>query len=214
MSGWVKGLALAYTIGGMASIASAEDRFGLGSPATEPEIAGWDIDVRPDGVGLPAGQGSVADGEGIYLERCAVCHGEFGEAFGRYPPLMGGDGTLKDDRPVKTIGSYWPYASTVWDYVRRAMPFGDAQSLTPDETYAVVAYLLYLNDLIDADFVLTQENLPKVEMPNAAGFVEREGHDLPPREPCMSDCVAAVKVIGRAQIIDVTPEENQQPAIE
>ncbi len=188
--------------------ARAEQRYGLGTPASEAEIAGWDIDVRPDGLGLPVGSGSVAEGEAIYLERCAYCHGEFGEAFGRYPPLMGGEDTLAKQDPVKTIGSYWPYASTVWDYVHRAMPFGDAQSLTADETYAVVAYLLYLNYLVEDDFVLTRDNLAEVEMPNAQGFFVMEGPEFEPREPCMTDCKDAVEVIGRARIIDVTPEDG------
>jgi mono/diheme cytochrome c family protein len=194
--------------------AAAGERYGLGRRATTEEIAGWDIDVRPDGTGLPAGQGSVQDGEEVYLEQCASCHGEFGEAFGRFPPLMGGFDTLTMDRPVKTIGSYWPYATTVFDYVYRAMPFGYAQSLTADQTYAVVAYLLYLNEVVDDEsFVLSDQNLASIEMPNRDGFIERHGPDLPPREACMSACKDTVKIIGRAAIIDVTPED-EQPAIE
>lgn len=190
--------------------AGAGEKHGLGRPATEQEIAGWDIDIRPDGHGLPKGQGSVLDGEEIYLEQCATCHGEFGEAFGRYPPLMGGGDSLTLDRPVKTIGSYWPYATTIYDYVYRAMPFGTGQSLTPDQTYAVVAYLLYLNDVVqDDDFVLSNENLAQIEMPNHDGFMEREGSDLPVREPCMNNCKESVEIIGRAAVIDVTPEDEQ-----
>lgn len=218
MSGWDRlpiraGLALALAAPLLLGTAGAQEgggkHYGLGTPATPEQIAGWDIDVRPDGLGLPAGSGSVLDGEAIYLERCAYCHGEFGEAFGRYPPLMGGQDSLAKQDPVKTIGSYWPYASTVWDYVHRAMPFGDAQSLSADETYAVVAYLLYLNDLVDDDFVLTQENLAQIEMPNADGFFLMEGPEFEPYEPCMKDCKDAVKVVGRARIIDVTPDKPE-----
>ena len=199
------GLALA------ASPAPAEPGgFGLGRAATPEEIAGWDVDVRPDGTGLPPGEGSVQEGEAIYLERCAACHGEFGEGAGRYPVLMGGFDSLEEDRPEKTIGSYWPYASTVWDYVQRAMPFGEARSLSDDETYAVTAFLLYLNEVVEDDFVLTRDNFTEVRLPNRDGFFMRDGPDLPSGEPCMKDCKAAVEVIGRARTLDVTPEDEQQ----
>ena len=199
------GLALAA-----APAASEPGGFGLGRAATPEEIAGWDVDVRPDGTGLPPGEGSVQEGEEIYLERCAACHGEFGEGAGRYPVLMGGFDSLEEDRPEKTIGSYWPYASTVWDYVQRAMPFGEARSLSDDETYAVTAFLLYLNEVVEDDFVLTRENFTEVRLPNRDGFFLRDGPDLPNGEPCMKDCKAAVEVIGRARTLDVTPEDEQQ----
>lgn len=123
----------------------AEGGFGLGREALPEEIAAWDIDVRPDGAGLPEDSGDVWTGEQIFLEQCAVCHGDFAEGVGRWPVLAGGEGTLTNARPVKTIGSYWPYLSTVFDYFHRAMPFGYAQSLEPDEVYAIIAYLLYSN---------------------------------------------------------------------
>ena len=126
----------------------AAKRLDIGRIATPEEIAGWDIDIRPDGQGLPAGKGTVKQGEALYMERCAACHGEFGESAGRWPILSGGNGTLASHDPVKSIGSYWPYASTLIDYIRRAMPFGNAQSLTNDELYAVTAYVLYLNDVV------------------------------------------------------------------
>ena len=212
MSAWVRWPAVlaAAAVWIFAEPAMADPKFGLGRAATPEEIAGWDIDVRPDGEGLPSGSGDVADGEAIYLERCASCHGEFGEGAGRFPVLMGGFDTLVEDRPEKTIGSYWPYATTIWDYVNRAMPFGDAQSLTADETYAVTAFLLFLNEVVDEDFVLTKENLAEVRMPNAAGFFVREGPDVPSQEPCMKDCRSRPDVIGRARILDVTPEDDQQ----
>lgn len=202
-------LAAILLICGMASPAAAES-FGLGRLATPDEIAAWDIDVRPDGLGLPEGQGSVAEGEPIFSERCAVCHGDFGEAVGRWPVLAGGRDTLRSDRPVKTIGSYWPFLSTVWDYVHRAMPFGDAQSLSADETYALTAYLLYLNDIVDDEFVLTRENFTEVKMPNAGGFIpddRMESAVWKNRDPCMSDCKPEVKITARAAVIDVTPED-------
>lgn len=123
MSNSLKGL-IACTISltlMMPAVAEANDRLGFGAPVAKEVIAGWDIDVRPDGVGLPAGKGSASDGEELYVEQCAACHGEFGEGSGRYPILMGGFDTLKTSDPVKTVGSYWPYATTLYDYIRRAI---------------------------------------------------------------------------------------------
>ena len=149
-----------------------ERKLDIGRAATPAEIAGWDIDVRPDGQGLPPGKGSVKDGEEVYMGKCAACHGEFGESAGRWPQVAGGQGSLKSHDPVKTVGSYFAHLSTVFDYVRHAMPFGDAQSLTNDELYAVVAYMLYLNDIVDDKFVLSKETFAGVKMPNAAGFYD------------------------------------------
>ena len=140
---------------------------GLGRPALPEEIAAWDTDVRPDGTGLPPGRGTALEGEEIFAQKCAVCHGDFGEGVDRWPALAGGQGTLTDERPLRTIGSYWPYLSTAWDYIYRAMPYGDAASLSADETYALVAYLLLVNDLIDDDeFELNQDNLAGIELPS------------------------------------------------
>ncbi|MBT8092634.1 MAG: cytochrome c, partial [Gammaproteobacteria bacterium] len=144
--------------------------YGFGETATKEMIAGWDIDVRPDGRGLPPGSGSVADGEVLYDAQCAACHGTFGEGAGRWPVLAGGVGSLSNARPEKTVGSFWPYASTLWDYVHRTMPYFEPQSLSDGDVYAIVAYVLYLNDLVADDFVLTRENLPEIEMPNRDGF--------------------------------------------
>jgi cytochrome c len=186
-------------------------KFDIGRVATAQEIAGWDIDVRPDGRGLPDGKGSVADGEEIYMARCAACHGEFGEGAGRWPVLASGKGTLKSDDPVKTVGSYFPYAASLFDYVRHAMPFGDAQSLTNDELYAVVAYVLNLSDIVPADFVLSKETFGQVRMPNAGGFYD-DDREIAEKafwnpNPCMADCKPPAKVTGRARVIDVTPED-------
>lgn len=189
---------------------SIAEPLGLGRAATPNEVAAWNIDIRPDGAGLPEGSGSVAAGEPIFAERCASCHGDFGEAVDRWPVLAGGIDTLTSARPVKTIGSYWPYLSTVWDYVHRAMPFGDAQSLTADETYALTAYLLYLNDLVDDDFALSRENFTDVVMPNAEGFYPDDRLETAVwnnRTPCMTDCKPEVKITARAQVVDVTPDD-------
>ena len=191
------------------SLASASERpFSLGALATPEEVAGWDIDVRPDGKGAPLGSGDAVYGEEIYAELCASCHGDFGEGVDRWPELVGGHDTLASHDPVKTIGSYWPYASTAYDYIYRAMPFGNSQSLTPDETYGVVAYLLYMNDIIDEDFVLNSKNIGSIKMPNKEGFMfpdpRPDGQIM--GTPCMKNCDVSTEIIGRAKIIDVTPE--------
>ncbi len=207
-----KFLNLAVVFSCVAGIADAGD-LALGRPATDAEIAAWDIDVRPDGLGLPEGAGDVFTGEEVFAERCAVCHGDFGEAVGRWPVLAGGQDTLTDERPVKTIGSYWPYLSTVWDYVHRAMPFGDAQSLSDDEVYAITAYLLYLNDLVDEDFELSHENFADIRLPNEPSFYPDNRSELEyaifTGEPCMESCKASVEVSMRAAVLDVTPEETK-----
>ena len=188
----------------VAGAVNAGEQFGFGRTATAEEIAGWDIDVRPDGMGLPVGSGSVLDGEGLYEAQCASCHGLFGEGEGRWPVLSGGQGTLADERPTKTVGSYWPYASTLYDYIYRAMPFPAPRSLTPDQTYAISAYVLYLNEIVDEDFVLTNENLADVKMPNEPNFFVDPRPDVA-NTRCMSDCAdpAALQVTG--SIGGVTP---------
>lgn len=188
-------------------------KFNLGRAALPAEIAAWDIDVRPDGQGLPKGKGKVSDGEVIYNEQCAVCHGDFGEGKDRWPVLVGGKGTLATHDPVKTIGSYWPYASTVFDYVRRAMPFGNAQSLTPDEVYALTAYVLYMNEIVDDDqFVLSDKNFASIRLPNEKNFIKDSRPDTPlitKQEPCVKNCKNSVKIVGRARVLDVTPDAKK-----
>ena len=213
MSGSVKTLLAACLLGcGMPLLAEAQDRpFNLGQIATAEQVAGWDIDVRPDGLGAPVGSGTAIDGEEIYAELCAACHGDFGEAVDNWPVLVGGQDTLASHDPVKTTGSYWPYASTMYDYIYRAMPFGEAQSLSHDETYQIVAFLLYMNDIIEDDFELSHENIGSIEMPNRDGFMLPDPRpDAQPAngQPCMQDCQVPTTIIGRARDIDVTPDQE------
>jgi cytochrome c len=148
---------------------STPETFGFGEPATAEQIAGWDIDVAADGTGLPPGSGSVAQGEELFARLGAKCHGAKGEG-GTAPPLVGGIGSLGTDAPLKTVGSYWPYAPVLFDFIHRAMPADKPQSLTPDEVYALCAYLLYLNGIVPEDAVMDATTLPQVVMPNHAGF--------------------------------------------
>jgi hypothetical protein len=150
--------------------AFAEPGPDLGVEISADDLAPWDISVEPDGSGLPPGQGTVAEGEAVYMAQCMVCHGAEG-AGQPHDRLVGGQGTLTELQQVRTIGSYWPYASTVFDYIRRAMPFNTPESLTNDEVYALTAYLLYENGVIEQDTVLDAASLSQVVMPNRDGFV-------------------------------------------
>jgi cytochrome c len=154
------------------SLASAFAAEGpnLGQPITPQELAAWDISIGPDGAGLPPGKGTPQEGAAVFAAKCQACHGEKG-AGQPNDRLVGGQGTLVGDQaPVKTVGSYWPYATTLFDYVRRAMPLPEPQSLTPDEVYAVSAYILNLNGIIGANDVINADSLPKVKMPNRDSF--------------------------------------------
>ena len=189
------------------------EALGLGRSATENELKAWDIDIRPDGIGLPMGSGSVLSGEEVYTDNCASCHGDFGEGIDRWPELAGGFDTLGSEDPVKTIGSYWPFLSTVWDYVHRAMPFGNAQSLTDNDVYAITAYILYLNDLVDEDFELSYENFSSISLPNEANFFLDDRVNLENNlfvERCMSNCKATAVITKRAAVLDVTPDTTTE----
>ncbi|WP_299472159.1 c-type cytochrome [uncultured Roseibium sp.] len=189
-----------------------DGKLGLGREAQPAEVAAWDVDVLPDGRGLPEGKGDAYWGEEVFAEKCASCHGDFAEGVDNWPVLAGGFDTLGDKDPVKTVGSYWPYLSTVWDYVHRSMPFGEAQTLTADETYAIVAYILYSNDLVDDDFELSHENFAEFEMYNRDGFVIDDRPELEYAkwrgEPCMENCKPSVEITMRATFLDVTPEDG------
>ncbi|MDH5184712.1 MAG: cytochrome c, partial [Gammaproteobacteria bacterium] len=196
MSSWVNYLSLLLAFLLVAcgdEMPMAVTAYGLGSPVTENEIASWDIDVGPDGVGLPVGSGSAQSGESVYLAKCAACHGDFGEGMGRFPALVGSPEILVSERPSKSVGSYWAHSTTLYDYIYRAMPFGNAQSLSADEVYGITAYILNLNDIIADDAVMDASSLPQVQMPNRNGFITATGPDITV-EACMQDCVDEVKV--------------------
>ena len=142
----------------------------FGAPIAPGDQSSWDISIGPDGAGLPPGRGTPAQGEAVYVAKCQACHGEKG-AGRPNDVLVGGFGTLTTDMPIKTVTSYWPYATTLFDYIRRAMPFNESKSLTSDEVYAVSAYILHLNGVIGADDALDAQSLPKVKMPNRDGFI-------------------------------------------
>jgi len=150
-------------------------RFGFGRPATAAEIRAWDIDVRPDGEGLPPGRGTVAQGATVYAAKCAACHGAsgrngpFGALVGREP--RAGFPFGRDPSLARTVGNYWPYATTLYDYVNRAMPWMQPGSLEPDEVYALVAYLLFLNQIVPEDTALDAATLPRIVMPARDRFV-------------------------------------------
>lgn len=167
-------------------IDTADARFGIGQPATEEEIARIDIDAMPDGRGLPPGQGTFAQGAEVYSQTCAACHGEdlAGNKDLGAAALIGGRGTLTDEKPVKTVESYWPHASTLFDYVHRAMPMNAPGSLSADEVYAVSAYILGRADIIsdDPETTLDAQALADVTMPNADGFVSDPRPDVEPTE--------------------------------
>jgi len=154
-----------------ASAAASAQAPQFGQPVTPADIAPWDISIGPDGAGLPAGRGSAKQGEAVYAAKCQACHGEKG-AGRPNDALVVGAGTIVSDGPaVKTVGSYWPYATTLFDYIRRAMPWNETKSLSNDELYAVSAYILHLNGVIGADDVIDAQSLPKLKMPNRDGFI-------------------------------------------
>jgi cytochrome c len=182
--------------------------YGYGKPATPEEIAGWDIDARgDDGAGLPAGKGDVTHGTEVFAEQCAACHGTFGEGEGRYPKLAGGDGTLTADRPEPTVGSYWPFAVTLWDYINRAMPMPTPHTLSADDVYALTAYILNLNNLVPDNFVADKTSLPKVKMPNHDSFSWKDPRPDTAAKPCMTKCIDPkdIKIISTAEGSNLTP---------
>jgi S-disulfanyl-L-cysteine oxidoreductase SoxD len=166
-------VAAALTLGLLAAPAFASD---FGRPATPAEIKLWDIDVAPDGKGLPVGGGTVAQGKQIFADNCAACHGDNGQG-GIKDRLAGGQGTLASGAPVKTVGSFWPYATTLYDYIHRAMPYPTPGSLSTDDTYAVTAYILSLNGIVPPDGKVDKDSLPKIKMPNRDGFIPEPEFD-------------------------------------
>ena len=144
--------------------------YGLGREATAEEVGAWDITIGPEGHELPDGSGTAEEGARVYEVRCKECHGDAGVG-GDQAALVGNPAQLKQDRPIKTVGSYWPYATTLFDYTRRAMPFEEPGTLSADQLYAVTAYVLHLNGLLGESETLDRDSLPKVAMPNRDGFV-------------------------------------------
>lgn len=164
------GIAFATVLCAGAGAAQAQSPYGIGRPATSAEIAGWNIDIGRDGSNLPQGSGSVGHGRDVFAQQCAACHGEKGEG-GLGDRLAGGQGTIGTARPIRTVGSFWPYATTLFDYIRRAMPQNAPQSLSDDDVYAVSAYILNLNGLVGADATLDAKSLAAIKMPNRDRFV-------------------------------------------
>ena len=159
-------------IAAAAAVAPAAGQQGpdLGVEATPEEVAAWDFSIGPDGAGLPAGSGTAAEGAGVYATHCLACHGEEG-AGQLNDRLAGGHGSLDQAAPIKTVGSYWPYATTLFDYIRRAMPYLQPQTLSDDEVYALTAYILFVNGIVAADESMNAQTLPQVQMPNRESFI-------------------------------------------
>src|ERR1700722_7291868 len=176
---------IAVALGLLAPV-HAQSPYGIGRPATAAEIAGWNIDIGRDGSNLPTGSGSVDHGREIFDQQCSACHGSKGEG-GVGDRLVGGQGTIATPKPIKTVGSFWPYAPTLFDYIRRAMPLNAPQSLSNDEVYAVSAYILNMNGLLAADAVLDAKTLSAIKMPNRGMFVGDPRPDV--KNPaCTSGC--------------------------
>jgi cytochrome c len=188
--------------------AAEPGHYGYGSKATPEQIAGWDIDARGgDGMGLPPGKGTVQQGSEVYGDQCAACHGTFGEGEGRFPKLVGGHGTLRNDRSELTVGSYWPFAPTLWDYINRAMPMTTPHTLSADDVYALTAYILNLNEIVSSEFVADRDSLPKVKMPNRDSFTWTDPRPDTMAKPCMNACAdpADVKITSTAEGLNLTP---------
>jgi mono/diheme cytochrome c family protein len=153
-----------------AALAAQSPKYGAGRTPAPEEIRQWDISISPDGKGLPEGRGTAAEAKELYANRCSKCHGDKGQGRDSVA-LAGGQGTLKNPKPLRTVGSYWPYATTIWDYVNRAMPFDRPGTLTADQVYSLTAYVLFLNGLAKEDEVIDARTLPQIRMPNRGGFV-------------------------------------------
>src|SRR5262249_47459278 len=163
----MRSIALLLTVG---VLCAQSPKYGVGRAASPDELRQWESSIAPDGTGLPPGSGTAAQGKEAYANRCSRCHGANGEGRDSVP-LAGGQGTLKSPKPLKTVGSFWPYATTIFDYIHRAMPFDRPGTLTVDQVYSLTAYVLFLNGIVQENAVIDSKTLPKVEMPNRGGFV-------------------------------------------
>lgn len=170
------------------ALAADPPRPKFGKPIPEADVAAWNIDIRSqDGIGLPAGKGTSAEGEKVFAQKCVACHGEAAKGGPVYGPMVGGIGSMTTEKRVLTPGSMYPYAPILFDYIRRAMPMDAPQSLTNDEVYGLAAYILQLNGLIKAEDVMDAKSLPKVEMPNRNAFIKDDRPDVK-AERCMDKC--------------------------
>jgi len=188
---------------------STVGRSGIGTVPDAVQIGGWSSAVSPDGRNLPGGRGSVHEGEIVFDHECAGCHGVFGEGVAGYPRLASED-KLTGNRPERAVGNFWPYATTLWDYIDRAMPFAAPHSLTPSQVYAVTAYVLNLNELVPDDFLADKDSLPRIVMPNRDGFILHDPRPDTHDEACMTACRPpdAVRIAATAEGSTVTPRET------
>lgn len=164
--------------------AVANDKFsGIGRSPAPGELANRMISVAPDGTGLPPGRGTAREGRAVYNAHCSACHGMRGEGIGDYPALVGGRDSLRSAQPLYAVGSYWPYATTVWDYINRAMPYQSPASLAPADVYSVTAYVLFLNGIVRESQALEAKALPRIVMPNRDGFIDDPRPDVIAQTP-------------------------------
>ena len=170
---------LALEAAPLSAWAQAPDYANVGRAPTNEEVRAWNIAIGPEGKELPPGSGTAKDGAKIFAAKCAVCHGATAEGTQLGPRLVGGQGTLSTLQPVRTIGSYWPFATTVWDYINRAMPRNDEGSLRPDDVYSLTAFILFRNGIIQETEMMDAKSLPKVRMPNRDGFIPPRIADIP-----------------------------------
>jgi cytochrome c len=173
-------MAIAVLFVAATATSEAQPIYGIGSSATAAEVSAQNITILPTGEGLPIGRGTSREGRLIYKANCVACHGEQGEGRAGFPRLVGGVGRLSSDHPIFTVGSYWPYATTVWDYIRRAMPYDRPGVLKADEIYAITAYLLFLNGIVSEDAELNERTLARIKMPNRDGFDSDPRPDMRP----------------------------------
>ncbi|HQT63734.1 MAG: hypothetical protein B7Z75_01800 [Acidocella sp. 20-57-95] len=192
---------------GTTAHAAEPGSYGVGATPTSDQIAQWSIAIKPDGSNLPPGSGTVSQGADIYGNECAACHGTFGEGAAAYPKLAGGVGTLKTQK-LKTVGSFWPYAPILYDYINRAMPFYAPRSLTSNQVYAISAYILNLNNIVPDDFVANAKTLAAVKMPNRDGFIFKDPRPLTHDVECMSHCAdaKALVITSDASKAGITPK--------
>ncbi len=217
MSRWSSAAPVAALLMACAAGAADQPWNAIGRAATPAEIAAWDIDVRPDGVGLPAGHGSVAEGRDLYDAKCASCHGEFGDN-NQYLQIAGGVGSLATAQPVRTTGSKLNHATTLWDYINRAMPFQAPKSLRVDEVYALTAYVLFLNDIVPETAVLDRDGVVALKLPNRDGFNPQHGFRSRDGTPdvhntaCLQNC--APPPVVRSSIPDYARNDHGNLAVQ